>query len=69
MWIRCLDRLPAKGKIVLVSDGVNVGMGFMGLHGARRIKKTPFFFRPVTLDPLHNIIAWQHLPKAYKVKK
>lgn len=67
-WILCKDRLPAKGKIVLICDGQSVGMGFMGLHGAKRSRKAPQFFRPILLDCLTNIVAWQALPKPLKVK-
>lgn len=65
MWIKCSDKLPKKGVIVLISNDVGVGVGFMGLHGAKRSKKNPIFFRPIALDPIQGIVAWQPMPEVY----
>jgi len=69
-WILCAKRLPPKGKIVMITNGVQVGFGFRGLGGRtnREDKKNLVFYRPVVLDPLVGIKAWQYLPKAPRIK-
>lgn len=62
-WIRCEKRLPKKGKIVLITDGELVGIGFLGFYDD---DKEIVFCRPVSLDPLYDVIAWQTLPKPLK---
>jgi hypothetical protein len=63
-WINCKKRLPEVRKIVLVTDGYLVGIGFRGAFGMD--EKLPQFFRPVMLDRLYGILAWKPLPKPFK---
>lgn len=67
-WILCKDKLPKKGQIVLITDGKQVGFGFMGLHGDKRSKSKPVFYQPILLQRFEGMIAWQPLPKPYKGK-
>jgi hypothetical protein len=63
-WIEISKRLPPKTKIVLITNGHSVGIGFMGFNARTRKedKGNPIFFRPVCLDPIRNIIAWANIP-------
>ncbi len=63
MWISCSRELPPTGKIVLVTDGDQVGPGFLCCDWHFESGKTKSkFVRPVALDPLEGIIAWRKLP-------
>lgn len=70
-WIACTKRLPVKGRIVLVTNGKQVGIGFQGF-GSGKMRVTldnVFWMRPVTLDPLLGITHWQNLPRPPRKRK
>lgn len=70
-WIKCKDRLPKRGKIVLVTDGEQTGMGFHGFGSAGRkiTSDNVYWMRPVALDPLPFITHWQCLPLPPRKRK
>lgn len=69
-WIKCLDRSPKESKIVLVTDGHQVGLGFLGFNATYKkiINGQLYWMRPISLDPLKDIIAWAHLPRPPRYK-
>lgn len=62
-WIKCSKKMPKIAKIVLVTDGNQVGLGFRGLG-----KDPKSWTRPVANDVLIGIIAWSLLPKPPRYK-